>query len=187
MDSSNSQSESNPSETPDTSAKFVRELTSHQQGMLGYVLSLCGSLPDAEEILQETNARFWEQRERWEPERGFMPWACTIAYYMVLAHRTKKRRERMQFNQDVVEALAEEAAAMGSRLSDRQHALADCVQQLTERHRRMVDLCYEGGLKIREVAHQIGKTEAATYKALARVRQSLHRCVEQSLASGAGS
>jgi RNA polymerase sigma-70 factor (ECF subfamily) len=180
--------DSTPDQTDgDNSAQFVRELTRHQQGMLGYVLSLCGSLVDAEEILQETNARLWEQRERWEPERGFMPWACTIAYYMVLAHRTKKRRERMQFNHDVVEALAEESSTMGTRLSDRQHALADCVQELSERHRRMIDLCYEGGLKIREVAHRIGKTEAATYKALARVRQSLHRCVEKSLTAGSDS
>ncbi|MDX1564123.1 MAG: sigma-70 family RNA polymerase sigma factor [Phycisphaeraceae bacterium] len=165
---------------------FVQELTRHQQGLLGYALSLCGNLTDAEEVLQETNARLWEQREKYDTSRGFMPWACTICYYMVLAQRTKKRRERMQFNQEVVEVLAEESAAMTRQqnLSDRQHALAECVQKLSASHRQMLDLCYEGGLKIREVARRIGKSEAATYKALARVRQSLHDCVERILKTG---
>ena len=182
----NDQPSNESHKSPDDGGYFVQELTRHQQGLLGYALSLCGNLSDAEEVLQETNARLWEQREKYDTSRGFMPWACTICYYMVLAHRTKKRRERMQFNQEVVEILAEESAAMAQhhKVSDRQHALAECVQKLNASHRQMLDLCYEGGLKIREVARRIGKSEAATYKALARVRQSLHDCVEQVLDSG---
>ena len=42
-------------------------------------------------------------------------------------------------------------------------------------------LCYGDGLKIKDAATREGRTPAATYKALARVREELQVCVQEKL------
>ncbi len=158
---------------------FVQRLTRHQGDLLAFVFALVGDWADAEEVLQETNTRLWEQRADYDVTRSFMPWARTIAHYMILAQRTRKRREKIQFNQDVVDLLAAEMYVMADELDRRQASLGICLEKLNPSARRLVDLCYAGGQKIRDAARQIGKSEAATYKSLARIRKTLHDCVEQ--------
>jgi len=158
---------------------FVERLTHHQRDLAAYIHALVGHWADTEEVLQETNTRLWEQQERYDVSRPFLPWARTVAHYQVLAHRTNRRRRRMQFNQDLIETLARETETMSDHLEARRHALDACVEKLTDSARRLVELCYFGGLKIRDVASRLGRGEAATYKQLARARRTLHECIEQ--------
>ena len=61
---------------------------------------------DADDLYQETTVRLWEQFPDYDPEQEFGAWACTIAYYMVLAHRKKSSREKGRFSQAFVNAVA---------------------------------------------------------------------------------
>ncbi len=167
----------------DPHAAFVQELTRHQRSLCAYLCALTGSLVDAEEILQEVNARLWEQRVDFEPQRPFLPWARTIAHYQVLAFRTRKRRERLDFGDDLVETLAAEAAEMQAELEARHAVLERCLETLGRPGRELLDLCYAGGLAIRAAAQRLGRSPAGTYKALARIREKLHECVERNLES----
>ncbi len=162
----------------DPSARFVHELTRHQRALCAYICALTGSLVDAEEILQEANARLWEQKEKYDPNRDFLPWARTIAHYQVLAFRTRKRRERFEFSSELLETIAAEATEMQGELEARHTLLEGCVDKLGRSGRELLDLCYAGGMAIRAAAARLGRSEAGTYKMLARVRVKLHECVE---------
>lgn len=165
----------------ESSAAFVQELTRHQRALCAYLCALTGSLVDAEEILQEVNARLWEQKDSYDPARPFLPWARAIAHFQVLAFRTRKRRERLDFGDDLLETLATEAAELADDLEARHSVLERCLGRIGQAGRELLDLCYSGGLAIREAAARLGRSEAGTYKALARLRQKLHECVERGL------
>ena len=159
----------------------VQLIAKHQKEILHYVYSLTLNWSDAEDVIQETNVRLWEQREDYDNSKDFLPWARTIAYYLVLAHRTKKRRERIQFSEDIMELISKESESMAEELDGRHEALIVCLEQLSDSNRQMIDLCYFGGLKINVIAEKIMKTAEATYKMLARIRKKLHSCVESKL------
>lgn len=159
-------------------ALVVQLIAKHQKDIMHYAYSLTLNWSDAEDVIQETNVRLWEQRDDYDTSKEFLPWARTIAYYLVLAHRTKKRRERIQFSEDIMELIAQETESMGHELDGRHEALKVCLEQLSDSNKQMIDLCYFGGLKINAIAEKIMKTVEATYKMLARIRKKLHTCVE---------
>lgn len=163
--------------------QFVRLLTQNERKVYGYILSLVPNWADADEILQDTNVRLWQQFERYEPGTDFAAWASTVAYYQVLTFRKQASRQKVHVSQQFVEAIAGELAAQQPRIGRREAALVDCLEALTEPARRLIELCYERGAAVSDVACQLGRGVEATYKALSRVRQALHRCVDQKLAA----
>ncbi len=166
-----------------THERFVRLLTQNERKVYGYILSLVPNWADADEILQETNVRLWQQFDRYEPGTDFAAWASTVAYYQVLTFRKRASRQKVHVSQAFVEAVAGEFSAQQRRIGRREAALVDCLEGLNESARRLVELCYERGAAVCDVAGQLGRSVEATYKALSRVRQALHQCVDQKLAS----
>ncbi len=177
MDSEGRQLSANDRKTVD----FLRLLSQHERRMKAYILALVPNWADADDLYQETTVRLWEQFADYDPEKEFGAWACTIAYYMVLAHRKKSSREKGRFSQAFVDAVAEEVAASSHEADLRYHALQHCLQKLNERNRDLVRRCYSGTDTLKVVAKQMGRSVAALYKALSRIRHSLHECVEKNL------
>ncbi|MHB1036420.1 MAG: sigma-70 family RNA polymerase sigma factor [Pirellulales bacterium] len=162
--------------------RFIAFLTSNEQHLKRYILSLVPNLADAEQIAQETSIRLWEQFDEYDPAvAGFIVWARSIAYFQVLTFRKKAGRERLIFDSELVDALADRAAVRFPRLADRQQALLDCLNKLPEHGRELIRLYYFVGMKLRAVAEHLGRSIAATEKAVARTRRILHDCVEDVL------
>jgi RNA polymerase sigma-70 factor (ECF subfamily) len=164
--------------------EFVRLLTGNERHLKSYILSLVPNLADAEQIAQETSLRLWEQFGQYDPCEGeFSAWARSIAHYQVLTFRKKLGRERLVFSSELVELLAERAAARGVELGSRQEALIDCVQKLPDHARELIRLYYVLGMKLREAAEALGRSAAATEKAIVRIRHVLRNCINSSLQS----
>jgi RNA polymerase sigma-70 factor (ECF subfamily) len=162
--------------------RFIGLLTKHQQQVKRYILVLMPNLADAEQIAQETSIRLWEQFNDYDPSvAGFDVWARSIAYFQVLTFRKKAGRERVVFNSELVDALADRAAVRSQHLADRQEALIDCLDKLPEHSREIVRLYYFVGMKLRAAAEHLGRSIAATEKAVVRIRHLLRGCVEDVL------
>lgn len=163
---------------------FVRLLTQHERGVYAYILKLVLDWNEANEILQETNVRLWEEFGRFQPGTNFGAWARTIAHYQVLAWRKRRHRSRLVFDNETVECLAVDADGDDDSATDesRRLALAKCVEQLSSRNRDLLARCYAAKASIRGVAEELCRSTDAVYKALQRIRVALHRCVEQRLA-----
>ena len=140
------------------------------------------NLADAEQISQETSLRLWEQFNEYDPSvAGFVVWARSIAYFQVLTFRKKAGRERLVFNSELVDALADRVAVRSQRLGDRQEALIDCLDKLPEHGREVIHLYYFVGMKLCAAAAHLGRSVAATEKAVVRIRRILNDCVENVL------
>jgi DNA-directed RNA polymerase specialized sigma24 family protein len=63
----------------------------------------------------------------------------------------------------------------------RQKTLAECVGQLSEFHRKLLQLHYTLGQKIKDIAGDVRAAPDAIYKALQRARADLRRCVDRKM------
>jgi RNA polymerase sigma-70 factor, ECF subfamily len=159
---------------------FVRLLSQNQRRVFLYVMSLVPDLNDAEEIIQETNLVLWREFGRFEPGTNFAAWACKVALHQVLAWRKRVRRDRLEFSPAFLEAVADEATSASDLLEERSQCLAHCIEKLPADHRQLLRLRYNEGRAIEAIARQLERSEEAIYRALSRIRRTLHDCVARS-------
>lgn len=164
-------------------SEFVMLVTQHQRNLLSYILTLVPRWSDAEDILQKTNVRLWEERSRFVPGTCFSAWATRVAYYEVLSWRKTVARSKLVFDSKLVAELARMAQQRADKpKSRRAAALAECINALPSRQRELLRLCYVEQAKAAELAQKFGKSVAAIYKAIQRLRATLHQCVRSKLA-----
>lgn len=162
--------------------RFVQLLATCQRPVFLYALSLAHNPSDAEEILQETNLVLWRKFDQYEPGTDFIRWACRIAYFEVLKARQRRAGTEKYFSNEFIETLAVEADGMVDRLDSRRHALARCMNKLSERDRQLVTRRYQPGATTRSVADAVGRSVQGTRKALHRIRMALLGCIERTMA-----
>ena len=124
-----------------------------------------------------------EKFSQFKPGTDFAAWACQIAYWEVRRARQKYARSKVVFDQEVVDAVAQTAAAMIDEVSERHEALGRCLKKLHPRDRELVLTRYEPGCGVEQAAQRTGRSLEAAYKALGRIRKMLLDCVSNQLAS----
>lgn len=160
--------------------EFVRLLAEHERRLSSYVHALIPLWQDAEDVLQNTKLRLWEQFDSFRPEGDFAAWAIAIAGYMVRTHRTLRHRQRVCFSDDVVERISRNVPSTSNR-DDRLFALGECVKMLSVANRKLLRLFCAERRRIKDIASNLGQTPSATRVALFRIRQSLFECVQKRL------
>ena len=159
--------------------EFVRLLVEHERRLTGYVHTLVPSWQDAEDVLQDTKLRLWEQFDSFRPEADFAAWAVAIASYMVRAYRKRCQRQRVCFSDDLLEKISQHIPAISSSRNDnRLLALVECIKTLSGASRKLLRAFCIGHRKIKDIAGELDQTPSATYSALFRIRRSLLECVQ---------
>jgi RNA polymerase sigma-70 factor, ECF subfamily len=162
--------------------EFVRLLGMHERQLMGYVHTLVPSWQDAEDVLQETRLRLWEQFDAFRPDADFSAWAIAIASFMVKAHRKRCLRQRVCFSDDLLQRISQHIPALSaSSHDDRLSALLECVRTLGDSSRKLLQAFCSGQQKIKELACELGQTPSSAYSALFRIRRSLFECVSKRL------
>lgn len=167
-----------PEKRPEPSFEFVQLLTSHQSRLYAYVLSLLGDRTQAEDVLQETNAVLWRKASEFRLGTNFGAWMLKVAYFQVMAHRRRLTRDRLIFDNDFVQDMAEGAEKQGERQGENQLRLGDCIRKLTERYQELIRRRYTDGATLKSIAAQSGQSENSIKQALFRARTALIECVK---------
>jgi len=162
--------------------QFVRLMTRYERLVYSYILGLVPNWADADEILQETNVRLWEEFNKFVPGTNFAAWAVRVAHFQVLTWRKQTSRRRLVFDERVIESLADEPVWSDDAFEAQQRALGDCVAELPDHSRELLRQCYARGSKIKDVAARFERTPGSVYKALERIRSLLHGCIQRKLA-----
>ena len=162
--------------------EFVQLFTRHQRRLFLYILAQIANPVEAEEILQETNLVIWKKYDQFEPGTHFFAWSCRIARLEVLKFLDRRQRERARLGRELVEQLAEEAAADASRLEERRQALAACLGKLSPRDRKLIEQRYAPGESGKSLAEQLGRPANSVYQSLSRIRRMLFECINRRLA-----
>lgn len=163
---------------------FVRLYSRHERNVRAFVTSLLPHWEGVDEVMQETSLVMWRKFDQFDPDRpgsNFIDWAFMIARYEVLRYRRKKATSRLVFSEDVYELLATEAAEVAADQPARHRALQDCLTRLEPAQLKLIQPVYADGISIKDAAAMVGRTPTGLYKALARIRRNLRRCIELTL------
>ena len=166
---------------PDRTSEFLALFTAHDRGLRKYILTLLGDADSAQEVFQETSATLWQKFGEFEPGSNFFAWACRIAYFEVLEFRRSRRRQRLTFNEGLLETLSRDVPERDGVLQFRRTALPDCMERLPAADRELIEQRYAGGETVLAIAQRIGRPARTLYKALGRIRRTLMKCIDDTL------
>ncbi|MCX6848271.1 MAG: sigma-70 family RNA polymerase sigma factor [Verrucomicrobia bacterium] len=161
--------------------RFIAALSRHQPALEAFCHAQLGHRQDAQEALQATCVKLWEKSADWDPNTEFLPWAFAVARYTVLSFLRDRMRERLIFDDDVVQAMAEETEAAAEQFEDRREALGSCMQKLQPEQRDLLQEHYITGRSVKELASATGRSESAVKMILLRLREQLSACIERQL------
>jgi RNA polymerase sigma-70 factor (ECF subfamily) len=162
--------------------RFLKLLGAHERSLFAYVYGLTPSWPDAEEVMQRVRIRIWQQFDQYDAEKPFDAWARAIAYYLVLAYRKEKSRQREFFTERILEAVSEQFEQHLDQAGDRRDALLQCLDKIDARKRELVIAYYSSARNAGEtIASNLSMTPNALRQTMFRIRKALLDCVERKM------
>ncbi len=164
------------------SIEFISQFLGVQRVLHAYILAQVPSLSEADDILQEANLVLWSKRDEFTIESGIRPLAFRVAHFQVLAHRKRKQRDPLVYNDGVLQLLAEEAGQRADLFDQKREALVYCLKKLRDRDQELLHDRYARGLRGRKLAQRLDRTVDSILHSLHRIRGALRKCVERNLA-----
>lgn len=162
---------------------FDAELTGLQSELKYFVLSLTGSIHDAEEVIQETNRIALQKVADFEPGTNLKAWVFTIASRQAKAfHRNLTKKRGFEIVDDEMMAhLAEEEEESDGAFEREQEALVECLKLLRPAHQELVTSRYVQGRRVADLAVEQDTHPNALAQKLFRIRTRLAECIENRL------
>lgn len=171
-------------DSPEGSAEdFPDLMADHQPRLSAYIRSLVGDEHATKDILQETNVTLLKKSRDFEPGTNFKAWSFRIAYFEVLTWRRRQGRDRIHFDDELVESVAETVEELSPGYEARLDALKKCIRELPERQREIVERRYLQSESVQGIAADLGFKANAASQLLYRARTNLLKCIEKSTAS----
>ncbi len=163
--------------------RFLRLFMAQEESLRVFVRSLLFSRDEEQEVMQETAVVLWRKFDPEMTDAAFGRWAFGVARMEALTFRRDRARDRHAFGDNVYELLAETIVEQVETLEAERRALDACIQELPAEQRRLVQAAYAPGVKIDQLAAQLGRTAVSLYKTLHRIRLVLGDCTRRRLAA----
>ncbi len=158
--------------------RFLSLFLRSEREVFRYVAVLIPNLTDAEDIVQQTAMALWEKFDAYDPSQPFTPWACRFALNKARQWIDRRQRWQALLDHGLAEELARRRQELQPEFELRLKHLEGCLGKLPEHQRSLVEGYYYERASIEALAERAGRSEAATYKMLQRIRHALQLCVE---------
>jgi RNA polymerase sigma-70 factor (ECF subfamily) len=157
---------------------FLSLFLRSEREIFRYVAALVPNVADAEDIVQQTALVLWEKFDAYDPGLPFTPWACRFALNKTRQWLERRQRWRALLEGGLAEELAQRREELRPELDLRIRHLERCLGKLPVEQLSLVEGYYYRRDGIEDLATNSGRTVAATYKMLQRVRLALQACIE---------
>jgi RNA polymerase sigma-70 factor, ECF subfamily len=156
------------------------------QGMLlGYAANRLLDIDAAQEVVQLTFIRAFEQLNEYQPEREFGVWLCVICKHFILTELERQRRESRNLDKFSYALRLRVGEQMADSCDDGQRELLsemrECVKALQSQAALVVRLRYEERQSCRSIAESLDRTVTWVTSTLSRSRKVLRECIESRL------
>jgi RNA polymerase sigma-70 factor, ECF subfamily len=158
--------------------QFLSLFLRSEREVFRYVAALVPNVADAEDIVQQTALVLWEKFDAYDPSQPFTPWACRFALNKTRQWLERHRRWQALLEKGLAEELARRREEMQPALDARLRHLEGCLGKLPAEQFSLIEGYYYRREEIETLATNAGRTVAATYKVLQRVRLALQSCIE---------
>ena len=163
--------------------QFLSLFLRSEKEIYRYVAALVPNISDAEDIVQQTALALWDKFDAYDRAQPFTPWACRFALNKARQWIERHQRWRALLERGLAEELAQRREELRPELELRLRHLESCLEQLPQEQRSLVEGYYYRRGGIEKLAEDSGRTVAATYKALQRIRHALQLCIEGTAAT----
>jgi RNA polymerase sigma-70 factor (ECF subfamily) len=166
-------------------AQLAADWEGARTAVFAQLLAGIGSFHDAEDVLQEVAVSVAKNYDSYDPARPFIAWALGITRNHMLMYFRRYHRNRLVFSDQLMAMIGRQLEKLAENPTDqRREALHNCINQLDERQRRLIEMRYSGGLSVNQIAESLEKSVAAVKGSLHRVRKALERCVNIRISKG---
>ena len=168
---------------------FGQLLAGAQFELYAFICILMEGENDASDVLQDTDLALWSHAERYDASQPFLPWARSFAYNQVRAFRLKQSRNRLVFDEELLDWFAEHALAEArdtGHPTETLGRLESCLSKLGEEQRLLLKLKYTEGASLKEMASQLGRSVASAGVMLHRIRAALALCMKRNAGTAGG-
>ncbi len=162
---------------------FLRCFAQDRDRIFAYIHSLLPHRADAEDVFQRCSVLLWRKFGQFDAHREFLPWACGVAFYEVRNFVRVAARDRLQFDDEVMQQLADRRMETLGQYDQRLGHLRGCLTELKPVDRELVRAVYEQDRSQTEFAESTGRALQTLYNRLSLVRRSLLECVQRKLAA----
>jgi RNA polymerase sigma-70 factor (ECF subfamily) len=158
--------------------QFLSLFLRSEREVFRYVAALVPNVADAEDIVQQTALALWEKFDAYDTNQPFTPWACRFALNKTKQWIERRQRWQALLERGLAEELAHRREELRPEIETRLKHLEGCLNKLPAEQRAIVDGYYYRRDGIDKLAEHSGRTVAATYKTLQRIREALQLCIE---------
>lgn len=158
--------------------RFLSLFLRSEREVFRYVAALVPNVADAEDIVQQTALVLWEKFAAYDPGQPFTPWACRFALNKTRQWIERKQRWQALLEGGLAEELAQRREELRPEFDLRLGHLEKCLGKLPGEQLSLVEGYYYRRDGMEKLATNSGRTVAATYKMLQRVRLALQACIE---------
>ncbi len=158
-----------------------QELLSHRPAVVAFVGKLVGNHTLAEDIAQETLVRATQKLASFRGDARLKSWLLAIAVNLVKDHfRTVARRPEMTGDPSVLDVVPDdrESAELAVLKKEMSSCIGRYTAQLPSPQYDVVTLHDMAGLQHREIAAELGLSEANSRVLLHRGRKALRQILE---------
>ena len=134
--------------------------------------SLGGRLSEAEDVAQDAMMRLWRHAPRWQAGRAQVStWLYRVVVNLCIDHTRKNKRYGGEVPEDTVDNTPD--AYDGLAAQGVSKVVRDAIQELPERQRTALVLCFYEGMSNADVAGVMELSVGAIEQLLVRARRSL--------------
>jgi RNA polymerase sigma-70 factor, ECF subfamily len=145
----------------------------HHVRVYRFVLRLVRNEASAEDLISEVFLDVWRQADRFEGRSAVSTWLLAIARFKALSSMRRKPDEELD---DEAAGAIEDSAdtpEVSLQKKDKSELLRDCLEQLSQEHREVIDLVYYHEKSVEEVAEIVGIPEATVKTRMFYARKKL--------------
>ncbi len=158
------------------SNSFVIRFTQAQSALDNYIAARILNEADSKDVLQATNLYIWKNAASYDESRPFLPWAYTMAKLQIRKYRLYAKRERLVFDEDVLEMLEGDCEAMPQE-DARRDALEFCLKRLSAEDQERVRLRYIEEHSMSWIEHHFSTAANSESVRFYRIRERLRKCI----------
>ena len=146
--------------------------------LAGYLARMCGNGANADDLLQETRIRIWRGLRTYDDRKRFGSWLFTIAHHVTIDHLRRCARAPAELSElpEIGSSTDPSSDLMAREL---EQVLADAVDKLPEKQRRVFLLRQHGTLKFREIAELTGEPLSTVLGHMSYATAKLQRIVRE--------
>lgn len=141
----------------DRNAAFTKHWIHSQHAITGFVSMHVKDYALVEDIVQEVGAQASKNFDKYDPSRPFSAWLIGIARLRIVDMLRERGRRPVVLSGEALDALTAELSAMQPETNERLEALRWCMDKLSERHRRVIELRYARQQSSETIAEKVGR------------------------------